>query len=67
MSVIHLMHFSKDNHLNSDEICFASNSYLESRKKFLQLYRKYSKISDIRFDTHNCFTVEKLNLVVMIR
>lgn len=67
MYEIHLMQFSKDNHLNSDDMCFASNSYLEARKKFLELYKKYSKSSDIRFDTHNSFIVEKLNLVVIIR
>ena len=67
MYEIHLMQFSKDNRLNSDNICYASNSYLETRKKFFKLYKKYSNTSDIRFDTHNCFIVEKLNLVVMIR
>lgn len=67
MYEIRLMQFSKDNHLNSDDMCFASNSYLEARKKFLELYKKYSKFSDIRFDTHNSFIVEKLNLVVIIR
>lgn len=67
MYEIHLMQFSKNNHLNSDDVCFASNSYLEVRKKFLELYKKYSKFSDIRFDTHNSFIVEKLNLVVIIR
>lgn len=67
MYEIHLMQFSCDNHLNSDDMCFASNSYLEARKKFLELYKKYSKSSDIRFDTHNSFIVEKLNLVVIIR
>lgn len=67
MYEIHLMQFSHDNHLNSDDMCFASNSYLEARKKFLEIYKKYSKFSDIRFDTHNSFIVEKLNLVVIIR
>lgn len=67
MYEIHLMQFSNDNHLNSDDMCFASNSYLEARKEFLELYKKYSKSSDIRFDTHNSFIVEKLNLVVIIR
>lgn len=67
MYEIHLMQFSHDNHLNSDDVCFASNYYLEARKKFLSLYEKYIKISDIHFDTHNSFIVEKLNLVVIIR
>ena len=67
MYEIHLMQFSHNNHLNSDDMCFASNSYLEARKKFMELYKKYSKFSDIRFDTHNSFIVEKLNLVVIIR
>lgn len=67
MYEIHLMQFSCENRLNSDDICFASSSYLETRKKFLELYNKYFASSDIRFDTHNSFIVEKLNLVVMIR
>lgn len=67
MYEIHLMQFSCDNRLNSDDICYASNSYLEARKKFFELYKKYSNSSNIRFDTHNSFIVEKLNLVVIIR
>lgn len=66
MFAIHLMQFAKDDHLNSDDVCFASISYLAARHKFLSIYKKYIEFSDIRFYTHDSFIVEKLNLLVII-